>query len=59
MSNENDDELPLDPWADPEHPYAGMLDRAKATRMALLDMPDLGALFRAFAALTKPRCVWC
>jgi hypothetical protein len=36
---------PVDPFADPAHPYSGMLDRAKTLRFAVLDARDLPAVF--------------
>jgi hypothetical protein len=50
-----DDELPRDPFADPEHP-AGALDRARTLRFALLDLPNLSAVFEAVGALSNDEC---
>ncbi len=46
-----DDELPRDPWGDDEHPYSGMLDRARMLRLAIEDSPDLAALYATLGAL--------
>ena len=52
----SDDELPRDPWGgDDEHP-SGILDRARTIRLALLDLPDLSAVFAAISALSDEEC---
>jgi hypothetical protein len=52
-----DEELAIDdPWVDPERPHSSKLDGARQLRMALLDQPDLSALFNAVGALSAEEC---
>ena len=46
---------PRDPFVDHEH-ATGMLDRARERRLALLDLPDLSAVFVAVSALSDEEC---
>ncbi len=54
MSIEDGDDLPPDPWV-ADHP-TGMLDRAKQLRLALVDLPNLSAVFAAISALSDEEC---
>ncbi len=54
----SDDELPRDPFVDDEHPYSGMLDRARMLRLAIEDAPDLEALYATLGALSHEECRW-
>ncbi len=54
MTDDEHDQ-PADPFADDDHP-SGALDRARTLRLALLDLPDLSAVFAAVSALSDDEC---